>query len=55
MPIKTVQMMTNKWIIVDEAKPTSVFKQQYDKTQKKLEQIAAMDDLLSGIHHWKCR
>lgn len=30
-------------------KPTSVFKQQFNKTQKKLEQIAAMDDLLSGI------
>ena len=32
-------------------KPTSIFKQQYDKTQKKLEQIAAMDDLLSGRYN----
>lgn len=28
---------------------TSLFKQQYDKTQKSLESIAAMDDLLSGM------
>lgn len=32
-------------------KPTAIFKRQYDKTQKKLEAIAAMDDLLSGMWH----
>ena len=35
----------------DEASPkrsVNVFKEQYDKTQAKLESIAAMDDLLSG-------
>lgn len=34
---------------VAHEQPTPIFKKQYDKTQKNLEKIAAMDDLLSGM------
>ena len=41
---------TKVFSLPNQDETTSVFKEKYDKVQKQLQCIAAMDDLMSGIH-----
>ena len=43
--------ITTKTFSLPTQDETSVFKEKYDKIQKQLQCIAAMDDLMSGMHH----
>ena len=41
---------TKVFSLPNQDETTSVFKEKYDKVQKQLQCIAAMDDLMSGVH-----